>query len=114
MWTTEQENLADFYGWDSIFSDFYIGEAQDWDDESLNTQFYTAEMSAWTTVFSDYTFDDGNTWKTRLAPGIDLTRTFLGVSEAPEDLDLFPEEFYINPEDIQADSDDWVIFAEAD
>jgi len=65
-------------------------------------------------VFTDYTFDDRNTWQTKLPSGVPGKDTFLGVSEAIEDLDLFPEDFYINPEDIQADSEDWNIFSEAE
>jgi hypothetical protein len=114
VWDLEQENLADFYGWKNVFTDFYITEAQAWDTESLNTQFYTVEVAAWAIAFSDFTFADHDEWKTKLPVGIDKIRTFLGVSEAVENLDLFPEEFYINPEDVQADDEDWTIFVEAD
>jgi len=112
VWTLEQENLADFYGWDRIFSDFYIDDNEEWDTESLNTQFYSAEIAAWTSVFSDFTFIDRDTWRTHLPVGVPVKDTFLGVSEAPENMDVFLEDFYINPEDIQADSDDWTIFGE--
>jgi hypothetical protein len=110
MWTLEQENLSDFYRWSEVHSDFYIEDHRAWDTESLNTQFYGAEMAAWSSVFTEYTFEDRDTWQTSARE-----RTmFLGVSEAPENIDLFPEDFYLDPEDIQADEEDWTIFSEAD
>lgn len=111
-WELEQENLADFYGWSTVFSDFYIDDNLEWDTESLNTEFYSEEMAAWTLAFTDYTFADRIEWRIRPPVGVPVKDTFLGVSEAPEDMDVFIEDFYINPEDIQADHDDWTIFGE--
>jgi hypothetical protein len=115
MWDLERENLDDFYGWNTIFSDFYIDDNLTWDTESLNSEFYTAEMAAWTDVFRDYTFADQKEWTIKLKPTSTPKKDlFLGVAEAPEDMHVFIEEFYINPEDIQADYKDWTIFGEPD
>lgn len=59
-------------------------------------------------------YDDADTWKSSLVPTSNPGASFLGVSEAPEDLHLDPEDVELEPENVQADNEDWTIEAEPD
>ncbi len=98
-----------------------IDDSEDWTN---NPGFYE-NIGLWTVnpgfyVFGEWTdeanpdFDDADTWKAFLIPTSNPAASFLGVSEAPEDFHLDPLDAILEPEEIQADCEDWIIEPEAD
>lgn len=84
--------------------------------------------TSWT-IDDEPDFDEADMWKAELKPGPtassdpdaepatsanNMRASFLGASEAVEDLNLNPEDMQLEPELIQASDQDWTILSEAD
>ncbi|MHA2063808.1 MAG: hypothetical protein ACXABY_05415 [Candidatus Thorarchaeota archaeon] len=66
------------------------------------------------TIESEPYFQDGNVWRSWLTPGAALAQSFLGVTQAVEDIFIDPEDMLLDPELIQTDDSGWTIEAEPD
>ena len=84
--------------------------------------------TSWT-IDDEPDFGEVDMWKAELKPGPtasddpladpatsanNMRASFLGKSEAIEDLKLNPEDMQLEPEHIQADDQQWTILSEAD
>ncbi len=80
---------------------------------TIETEPGTADSGEWSTQ-ADFYFSDSDQWKTFLVVTPATKGTFVGVTEAPEDIKLDPEDLTVNPEDIQDDESEWTIEPEPD
>jgi len=82
--------------------------AKFWVDQALPG---LSDSAVWVATAEEGFIDGADKWCSIVTstPG----RSFLGVSEAVEDLNFFPEDMDLEPENIQADDEGWTILPEA-